>query len=827
MSCSTIDKFKKEHEEDFKVTINIDDSNILNFDMNKINSLIDELKQQKKHYEYIVKNIENIDLYINDNILDMDVIKTILIIVITYIKKHNLDINIDIFQNIINDINKHKTKIDGKTIEDIIKENIKKYDYIKLEIECINSKIEEYKQIRKEKGEKRTKKITKETSKVEDQYTKRENPSYEYYKEAMRQCPYELQEIVYEYITNNTTNNSWIEDNKLKDKLGEECFKYLINVHNIIKNKNNFKKFNTLKNISSFYKSPEESKEIKKIFIKDKIFFNFFIFKIICSLYFNKILETNTSNDLYLLTQYINNNYKKNPFEDYVIKLFKLFEQNTKLIVPCLLWLDSIHDFSEYNRVSTKDKKEKEYKDKKEKVDKIFKLYIDKIFKKYKEKFKNKDYIDNNELNIEFDDEDENEDNIGEQQTILNNVIHNEKAMYYLFQIVHILPSEFEKKLFFMYLSYFFFSQDDKLDKERTKQLEEVIDKNKNNYKVNNKILSVLWKNNKFLDSWSIDYDHGSTTAYVLNQEKLTYLSSSLNDANKLNISHKFTDYFIKKDEKDNKKQYNVWAGENFIYTYDSNRCMLEVKTQYCPTTDNTLCKKDFFNIISSCDKNELNEEPEKFYYEQNGILKEYVKGTKLLKGVKSNEVVFDEDNEVVFDEDNEVVFDEDDEDEITKLVYIGDSSGPSVNKIFDILIDMYDIYQDNLPLSFIDSMFSLKRVGDFGQIIESKLYNLPFYTDDRMEALISIAVQNTTLTSIHKNLLWYRSENDSLASFLTYKSKYESNCQSFDIQRKDTCQYTENNPLKYVDTEQFKKYEKNQNIDNIPCYNDACKSNK
>ena len=117
--------------------------------------------------------------------------------------------------------------------------------------------------------------------------------------------------------------------------------------------------------------------------------------------------------------------------------------------------------------------------------------------------------------------------------------------------------------------------------------------------------------------------------------------------------------------------------------------------------------------------------------------------------------------------------------------------------------------------------MFSLKRVGDFGQIIESKMYNLPFYTDDKMEALISIAVQNTTLTSIGNNLLWYRSDNDSLASFLTYKSFLDKNeCSSFDIQRKNSCKYE--NPIESVDSEHFKQFEKQDEI-NVPCYQNKC----
>ena len=39
-SCSTINKFQKEHEEDFKVTINVDDSKILSYDSEKMMELI-------------------------------------------------------------------------------------------------------------------------------------------------------------------------------------------------------------------------------------------------------------------------------------------------------------------------------------------------------------------------------------------------------------------------------------------------------------------------------------------------------------------------------------------------------------------------------------------------------------------------------------------------------------------------------------------------------------------------------------------------------------------------------------------------------------------
>ena len=50
-------------------------------------------------------------------------------------------------------------------------------DKLTNESECLSSKIKDYKEIRKNKGEKHKEKITKETVKVEEQYSKRENPS--------------------------------------------------------------------------------------------------------------------------------------------------------------------------------------------------------------------------------------------------------------------------------------------------------------------------------------------------------------------------------------------------------------------------------------------------------------------------------------------------------------------------------------------------------------------------------------------------------------------------------------------------------------------------
>ena len=63
------------------------------------------------------------------------------------------------------------------------------------------------------------------------------------------------------------------------------------------------------------------------------------------------------------------------------------------------------------------------------------------------------------------------------------------------------------------------------------------------------------------------------------------------------------------------------------------------------------------------------------------------------------------------------------------------------------------------------------------------------------MEALISIALCCTTITSIGDYMIWYDNENDSLKSLLTYESKINNakNCINYDNERKDSKNYIEN----------------------------------
>jgi hypothetical protein len=66
--------------------------------------------------------------------------------------------------------------------------------------------------------------------------------------------------------------------------------------------------------------------------------------------------------------------------------------------------------------------------------------------------------------------------------------------------------------------------------------------------------------------------------------------------------------------------------------------------------------------------------------------------------------------------------------------------------------------------------MFSYKRIGDLGQIIQTKNENIAFYTEDRMQALISIALNNTTVITISddKYMIYYDKESDCLKSIFT-----------------------------------------------------------
>jgi hypothetical protein len=360
-----------------------------------------------------------------------------------------------------------------------------------------------------------------------------------------------------------------------------------------------------------------------------------------------------------------------------------------------------------------------------------------------------------------------------------DNLIKNLPTILY-----SIIKSLDENNIFYLYILYFFINHKCNLAPSEKNILEKYYDINSN---IDTRIYSILWTNIPYIDKWSIDFSNKD----LLDISKKVILPSSLVDANKTTSTTYFKDYNTAQNN------FTLWSGKNFNYIFNENNCNLKVTTKN--SNNNCDYKEIDYELNSYCDIN-------LGYNGKNSSTNFFIK----LKGIEQIEKL-----------DDRYLKNKIDISTIEKIIYSNKSSGPSVNEIFSIIEYFKNRDNPKLPLSFIDSLFSLKRIGDLGQIIESKLNKIPLYTDDKMEALIGIAFGCSIITSCGKFLIWYDGETDSLKSLLTYDNQftYKKNCKSFDIKR--------NNSKEYFD--QLKKIEYFGDIfnveikDNKICKKDYC----
>jgi hypothetical protein len=83
----------------------------------------------------------------------------------------------------------------------------------------------------------------------------------------------------------------------------------------------------------------------------------------------------------------------------------------------------------------------------------------------------------------------------------------------------------------------------------------------------------------------------------------------------------------------------------------------------------------------------------------------------------------------------------------------------------------------NGLTCAHFDFWFSLKRIGDYGQILQAKQAGIPLFTNDKMQILISIATCTSSVFSIDgTKAIWYDGVSD---SFICNKwaQNYIPNC--------------------------------------------------
>ena len=76
------------------------------------------------------------------------------------------------------------------------------------------------------------------------------------------------------------------------------------------------------------------------------------------------------------------------------------------------------------------------------------------------------------------------------------------------------------------------------------------------------------------------------------------------------------------------------------------------------------------------------------------------------------------------------------------------------------------DKFKEILTCKELDDIISLKRVGDFGQIVQCKQLGIPLMTEDYMQILISIACCSSVIWSPDDTkILFYDGNNDCFRS--------------------------------------------------------------
>ena len=91
----------------------------------------------------------------------------------------------------------------------------------------------------------------------------------------------------------------------------------------------------------------------------------------------------------------------------------------------------------------------------------------------------------------------------------------------------------------------------------------------------------------------------------------------------------------------------------------------------------------------------------------------------------------------------------------------VGISPVDITTKIITILINKLKT-GDNISCKELDFWISLKRIGDFGQILQCKQLNIPLFTDDQMQILLSLASSTSVVWTLdHSKVVWYNNEQD------------------------------------------------------------------
>lgn len=455
--------------------------------------------------------------------------------------------------------------------------------------------------------------------------------------------------------------------------------------------------------------------------------------------YYFRIPTRISNNQIYEDIETIYDN--KSNYEAY-FNLFKFFRENKQYTLSILLFIDSFHDFSK----KASGGKDKLLQTEINNILKIGTVAKDSTIMTY---YKNKMFEDKQTF-------------IFPENTILSvlNELDNKKRRN-IFEILEnvcekILGTTFEKKFLYLYVYYFFIDKlipgtdiKTKLDKFKKEYTFDITENPKQLINLDEPYKytqDFLMKN----ESYRVDK---KPVHFAINNSKnsFTFIPASLMDANKSNSSKDPTNYmpFL-----NNELQFEIFP-INLSYTYynENNNCNLGVFGQ---TADKTSINKFLMSASQNCkgDKDPLEYDKALSEYENNN------KNTVAKKRIY-------ELNDNLRDIENTLLdrFNLKDINQLSEnyILFSNGSDGISRGDVLSLILTFsHKLSKLNKPLTIqlLDRLLTLKRLGDFGQIMNCKQLDIPLFTQDSMENLLAIATNTQTIFGNNPRYIYFNGYN-------------------------------------------------------------------
>lgn len=453
---------------------------------------------------------------------------------------------------------------------------------------------------------------------------------------------------------------------------------------------------------------------------------------------------------------------------DAVLKYLKFIKQKPEFALPSLLWIDTFHDFKEERLIKGK----VDYKTSKKDLNKIIDYMCYRIYGRhwgnlnkgealedcvnighqynFDKMYQNSFFIFDNDVNV-----------MGFHpdviHTVLKPLFKDKEAPLILYNVSNSFISKiggWENEFLYAYLMYNF-----NFDLTKEGLMDNLRD--------------VFWNEIKGYkdDEYSIPYyakdvDKGSSNFF---KGVNVILPASLFDANRSNSSSNPLDFVPIQ-----KTIIPCANGYNFVYDYNDKDCMFRLGYS---NTDKKMVLMDHSYPI--CNKKEV-EKRQKNNPKVIEWLTIYETDKNNLKALdkKIDEISTSISSEDLYDKKHDIKKLLDEVFKLVKTIYFNNSvvripnrNGISPIDVVSVVIGLLynKSYIQDHPLSpisckYLDFWVSLKRIGDFGQVLQCKQLGIPLFTNDNMQLLISMASNSSAVwTSDNAKTLWYDSVQDSI----------------------------------------------------------------